>query len=205
MKNPRAWILLTGVAASFVAGCGGSDGTPGYAAYEEYRQVRTQEIPGTWGTHLEPLPDDYDPDLSPREVLDRFARDSPRGAIVLDLARYRDTLTYVIDHTPSPPADAPAWVFMTRGLCFNSEKGALVASARRPDSYDGQRCSLANISILAVDADTGDLIATARGFDDSLEWVAARAGNPTNPGAGEGTSVVSGTPTAQATPGYAGP
>jgi hypothetical protein len=193
MRNPRTWILLT-VVALLGSGCDGSDATPGYSAYEEYRQVESQEIPGTWGSRLEPLPEDYDPKLSPEEVLDRYAADSPRGAIILDLARYRDTLTYVIDHTPSPPADTPAWVFLTRGLCFNSEKGALVASARRPDSYGAQRCSLANISVLAVDADTGALISTARGFDESLEWSPARAGNPSNPGAGTATPVVSGTP-----------
>lgn len=199
MWRTRSPILLLAVAL-LLSGCSRADDSPGYEAYAEYRQVSVQEIPGTWGTYLEALPSDYDPKLSPAEVLDRFASDTPRGAIVLDLARYRDTLTYVIDETPSPPADAPAWVFLTRGLCFNSEKGALVASARRPDSYQGKRCSLANISVLAVNADTGALISTARGFDDSLEWVPDRAGNPTNPGAGAQPPVVSGTPVMHGTP-----
>jgi hypothetical protein len=200
MERRAAWVVVLGVAVMVLGACGRVDDSPGYEAYAAYRQVKTQEIPGTWGTRLEPLPANYDPKLSPSEVLDRFAGDTPRGAIVLDLAQYHEGLSYVVDRTVIPAKDAPAWVFLTRGVCFNSEKGALVASARRPDSYNPQRCSLANISILAIDADTGKLLATARGYDDTLDWKVARNGNPANPGAGDAVVKVSGTPVIKGSP-----
>jgi hypothetical protein len=197
-KSTACLLMLTAVLAT--AACDRVDRYPGYEAFAPFRQSSQQEIPGTWGTRLEPLPSRYDPKLTPAEVLDRFAADTPRDMIVLDLARYRDTLGYVIDQTPLPPTDSPAWVLLTRGACFNSEKGALVASSRRPDSYNPTRCSLANISILAINADTGALLATARGYDDTLEWTPERQGNPTNPAVGSVTPVASVTPVVSGTP-----
>lgn len=198
MRKASAWVAALVLAVA--PACGGSDRSPGYVAYEAYRQTASQEIPGTWGTHLDPLPDDYDPKLTPSQVLDRFARNTPRGAIILDLADVRQSVVYVVGGTPQPALGGPAWVFLTRGVCFNSEKGALVASSRRPDNYPVQRCSLANISVLAVNADTGKLILTARGYDDTLEWSPARAGNPMNPGTSPSEPAISQTPSVPAAP-----
>ena len=173
-------IRIALVLALFVATVSGCSSEP--PRYSDFRETKTEQIPGTWGLIMAPPEEGWNPGLSPSQVLDRFATDETRGDIMLTLAQVSSNLTYVDDGTPHPVASEPAWVFLTRGVCFSSEKGALVASARRPESYNAQRCSLKNISVLAVDADTGAYITTERGFDPSLEWAPARQGNPTNPG-----------------------
>lgn len=151
--------------------------------YTEYRETKGEQIPGTWGLMMSPPDEGWNPELSPTEVLDRFAADTPRDNIMLTLAEVSSELTYVSDGTPHPVVSEPAWVFLSRGVCFSSEKGALVASARRPDSYNAERCSMKNISVLAVHADTGEYITTERAFDETERWVPARAGDPVLPGA----------------------
>ena len=179
MRN--AWIALA-VVASALAACGGEP-----ERYTDYRETQTEEIPGSWGLIMSPPDDGYNPHLSPAQVLDRFSGDAPRGGIMLTLANLTSELTPVLKGTPLPVSGEPAWVLLSRGVCFSSEKGALVASARRPDSYNAERCSLKNISVLAVNADTGDFIASERAFDETLEWAPARAGHPTLPGTSSST------------------
>lgn len=176
MRTLRA-LLIVVVVGGLLAACGHEP-----QLYSAYRESKTEEIPGTWGLMLSPPDEGWNPTLSPAQVLDRFAADTPRGSIMLTLANVSSSLTYVDRGTPSPVVSEPAWVFMSRGVCFSSEKGALVASARRPDSYNAQRCSLKNISVMAVDADDGSFITTERGYDASLEWMPARQGSPVLPG-----------------------
>src|SRR5512137_1928350 len=108
------FVLLAGMAASAVA-CSSEP-----ERYGAFRETRTQEIPGTWGLMLSPPAEGYNPKLSPAYVLDRFAADTPREDIMLTLAELSSKITYVVDGTPHPVESEPAWVFMSRGICFNT-------------------------------------------------------------------------------------
>lgn len=167
-------LLLGVVAAAIWMGAWIIDTPPVYA---EYRQTRTQIIPGTWEIVLQPLPAAYEPKISLERALQIGAGRTPRDQIMKSLAIVSSNVAYVVDGKETRFGPTPSWVLVARGLCYASDKGELVSSSRRGANYTPRRCTLNNVAVLALDADTGEYVLSGEGYDPSAAWRPANAAN----------------------------
>jgi hypothetical protein len=138
-------------------------------AYASLRLARSQELPGTFGASVDPLSRWFHPSVTPSRAL----------AIVEGQAapdRAKEILAAV------PPAtlratggpSIPAWVIVTPGMCFASNKGDLVSSSRRSPS-SVSRCSERNLWVVMVNAESGKMIASMSAYDATGSWSPALA------------------------------
>jgi hypothetical protein len=140
------------------------------AAYASLRLARSQELPGTFGASVDPLSRWFDPSVTPARALAIV-----KGQAVP--ARAKEVLAAV------PPAtlraaggpSTPAWVILTPGLCFASNKGDLVSSSRR-DPSSVSRCSDRNMWVVMVNAESGKMIGSMSAYDATGSWSPALAG-----------------------------
>jgi hypothetical protein len=148
-------VLVAGVAAWFLL-------RP--PAYASLRIARSEELPGTFGASVDPLSRWFDPAVTPSRAL----------AIVEGQAvpeRAKEMLAAVPPATlraTSGPS-TPAWVIVTPGLCFASNKGDLVSSSRR-DPSSVSRCSDRNMWVVMVNAESGRMIASMSAYDATGSW-----------------------------------
>ena len=138
-------------------------------AYASLRLARSQELPGTFGASVDPRSRWFDPSITPSHALEIV-----EGQAVPD--RAKEILGAV------PPAtlraaggrSTPAWVILTPGLCFASNKGDLVSSSRRnPSSVS--RCSERNMWVVMVDAESGRMLGSMSAYDATGSWSPAFA------------------------------
>ena len=139
-------------------------------AYASLRLAHTQELPGTFGASVEPASRWFDPSITPARAL----------AIVEGQAvpeRATEVLAGVPPETlrRSTGPTTPAWIILTKGLCFASNKGDLVSSSRR-DPSTVPRCSDRNMWVVMVDATTGRMIGSLGAYDATGSWSPAVAG-----------------------------
>jgi hypothetical protein len=127
--------------------------------FAHLRQSTRQQIPGALGFELEPPPEDVRPELTPREVRDRYPTGG--GDAQISFASVRDTL--------GGRSIGPAWVLFARGVCLRDAKGELVSDARGNDPNDLD-CTDATIWILAVDPVTAEPLIALTGFDRTGAW-----------------------------------
>jgi hypothetical protein len=134
---------------------------PSVQRYGSLRQVREEKIPGTLTFFLTPAPADFAPVITPHraEQIGTTNEDQP-SQITLSLALVRDRLG---------TTQGPAWVVISRGVCFAAFKGELVAGARSPQE-DSPRCTDRNLWIEAVDATSGKELLTLNAYDISGTW-----------------------------------
>ena len=139
-------------------------------AYASMRVTRSQELPGTFGGSVDPPSRWFHPSVTPERAL----------AIVQGQAvpaRAKEMLASI------PPAtlratggpSTPAWVIVTPGLCFSSNKGDLVSSSRRKPS-SVSRCSDRNMWVVMVNAESGKMIGSMSAYDTTGSWEPALAG-----------------------------
>jgi len=139
-------------------------------AYASMRVIRSQELPGTFGASVDPLSRWFDPSITPARALSIV-----QGQAVP--ARAETMLAAVPPATLRATAgpSTPAWVIVTRGLCFASNKGDLVSSSRRnPSSVS--RCSDRNMWVVMVNAESGRTIGSMSAYDATGSWSPALAG-----------------------------
>jgi hypothetical protein len=142
-----------------LVGCGRED------PYAAFRQARAEPIPGTFGWTLEP-PGDADAALSPQQAYRGIpgADREPEVFAILAIVGGEDG-----------SRTAPAWVFVTRHLCYFTAKGDLVSPGR---SGDRDPCTDDNLLVQAVDARTGELVRVISAFDFTHRWAPDREGDP---------------------------
>ncbi len=158
----RLGIVVVAVAAALGAACGASRAPE--QPYAPLRQARVQEIPGTFGYELAPAgggEQAVDPSVAYRGLLGAGAKRD----VTLTLADVRNDTEGVVW--------GPAWVYLTRDLCYFSAKGDFVSPSR---SGNGDGCTPANMLVQVVDAQTGKLVAAFDAYDATGFWSPARAG-----------------------------
>jgi hypothetical protein len=138
--------------------------TPSYASL---RLVREEQVPGSLGFVLEPPAGSFDPTVTPAAAL-RIAAGAappPRGVHVA-LASVPSALLGI-----AGDRDIPVWALVARKLCYFSSKGDLVSSARSsPTAQELPGCTRKNLSVVLVDARTGEALAAVRGYDLTGAW-----------------------------------
>jgi hypothetical protein len=151
-------IAVTGLAVSLATR---HDDDP----FAAFHQARPEPIPGTFGYEL--VPAAGTPSVAPDAVY-RHLLGADQN---LDVA-----LTYADVRNEGDGVNwGPAWVYLSRDLCYFSAKGDFV-SPSRAGKTDG--CTKDNILVQVVDAQSGDLIATFDAFDVNGGWLPARTGDP---------------------------
>ena len=165
----KRWLVIV-AAATLLAGAGAWFLFLRAPAYAAMRVTRTQEIPGTLGASIDPPPQGFDPAVSPQKAYEVAGGQAVR-------ARATEMLAAIPPATlRSTGGDAkPAWVLVTRSLCFASNKGDLVSSSRR-DPSTVTRCTDNNLWVVMVDARTGKLMASLGAYDTTGSWSPALAG-----------------------------
>lgn len=166
----------------------------------EFRQLHAQIVPGTWEIELLPLPVDYQPGIPLQRALQIGAGRTPRTDIMASLALLSNRVSYLVGGRTVTYPPTPAWVLVVRGLCYASDKGELVSSARRGANYTPRRCTPNNLSLLALDAGTGKFLLSAEGYDPTLTWVPATERMAAYPPASPQVVLVPGSRPSQAPP-----
>ena len=144
--------------------------TPTYA---EFRETRSQELPGSFGLTMAPVSGSFQPAISPSQAV-RIASQGQTapGPVYVVLAEVSPAYLAVGSTAPGP-----AWIVIVRNLCFAGEKGELVSQTRRPASQQ-KRCSMNNLWAQVIDASTGARVSVGHGFDASSgAWVPATTGS----------------------------
>lgn len=130
------------------------------------RQARTEPIPGALGYTLEPV-EDFRPSIDPsRAYLGLVGANSERDVSV----------TLAIVHDERGATYGPAWVYITRDLCYFEAKGDFVSVSR---AGVGDGCAPSNLLVQMVDARGGEAIGVFSGYDAEGSWLPARLGDPT--------------------------
>ncbi len=158
----RTWVLAGAslVVAAAALWVGLPRGAPLYAAW---RQARPQEVPGTLGVVLEPMPPGLDPSVTPRQAYRAVVRTKPPGGVMETLA--------LVSSPYSRSADGvPAWVVIGRGVCDASSKGDVVSAGRSDPGAQGLPCTNHNLLMAVVDARTRKVLAVYRGYDPTGAW-----------------------------------
>ena len=139
---------------------------PTYAAF---REMRSQELPGSFGLTMAPVPGSFQPAISPaRAVRIASQGQTAPGPVYVVLAEVSPAYLAVGSTVPGP-----AWIVIVRNLCFAGEKGELVSQTRQPAAQQ-KRCSMNNLWAQVIDASTGARVSVGHGFDASGgRWVPA--------------------------------
>ncbi len=144
--------------------------TPTYAAF---RETRNQELPGSFGLTMAPVPGSFQPAISPaRAVRIASQGQTAPGPVYVVLAEVSPAYLAVGSTVPGP-----AWIVIVRNLCFAGEKGELVSQTRQPAAQQ-KRCSMNNLWAQVIDASTGARVSVGHGFDASGgTWIPATTGS----------------------------
>ncbi len=134
--------------------------------YAGFRQARDQEIPGTFGYVLS-APGDITPTIDPVSAYGTLLGSRSDRDVALTLATVRNDADGV--------RWGPAWVYLTRDLCYFSAKGDFVSPSRAGDD-DG--CTADNLLVQVVDASSGDFVAAFDAYDPGKGWSPDRGGAP---------------------------
>jgi hypothetical protein len=152
-------VLIVGALA-----LGSRKSPPAAPAFPTLRQVRVEEVPGTFGLVLRPPPSSFDPKVSPAQALQIASQGQKApGPVFLTLASVPGMYT-------GQTSDAPMWVIIVRNLCYPSQKGELVSSSRRKPQNRVSNCSMRNLWIQVEDPTTGKRISVVAGFDPTATW-----------------------------------
>jgi hypothetical protein len=168
----RRWLFL-GVAVAMAAAAAWMWWPERATAYASLRQSKQERVPGTLDVFLEPAPEDFTPVLSPAAAYRERAAAHDRHPVSMTLAVVRQG--FVEDG--SLRRAAPAWVVVSRDVCYFANKGDLISPAR---ASDGRRdgCTPKNLFFQVLDATTGKQLFTVAGFDPSGRWAPTRAVAP---------------------------
>jgi hypothetical protein len=157
--------IALGLAAAVVIGAGAATWmlrSGGEDPYRGYRQATEEEIPGTFGYLLEPA-GGFEPSIDPRSVYPELVGADPDRKVTLTLA--------TVSNEGDGVEWGPAWVFLTRHLCYFSAKGDFI-SPSRAGLDDG--CSPDNVLVQVVDARTGEFLAAFDAYDAVGGWSPSR-------------------------------
>jgi hypothetical protein len=150
-----ATVIVAG-ATTWMIRSGGED------PYRGYRQATEQVIPGTFGYVLEPA-DGFEPATDPRSIYPELVGSDPDRRVTLTLA--------TVSNEGDGVAWGPAWVFLTRHLCYFSAKGDFISPSR---GGAGDGCSPDNMLVQVVDAKTGEFLAAFDAYDSIGGWSPSR-------------------------------
>jgi len=161
----KRWQVVTGGAAilALVAVITLVPHPRGADPYAGLRQSRDEAIPGTFGYRLTP-PDDPVVSVDPEAAYDELMGARRKADVSLTLATVRND--------QDAASWGPAWVYITRDLCYFSAKGDFVSPSRGGDT-DG--CTPDNLLVQIVDANTGEFVAAFDAYDPSRDWLPARS------------------------------
>jgi hypothetical protein len=157
--------LATAVALIVVAIVVGHRSSPAPApTFPTLRQLRVEEVPGTFGLVLQPPPAGFDPKVSPVQALQIASQgQTAPGPVFLTLASVPGMYT-------GQTIDMPMWVIIVRNLCYPSQKGELVSSSRRKPKNRLSNCSMRNLWIQVENPTTGVRVSVVAGFDPTANW-----------------------------------
>jgi hypothetical protein len=127
------------------------------------RQARDEPIPGALGYTLEPV-DDFRPSIDPSKAY--------LGLVGASSKRYV-SVTLAIVHDERGATYGPAWVYITRDLCYFEAKGDFVSVSR---ARIGDGCAASNLLVQMVDAANGETLGVFPGFDVGGGWLPERLG-----------------------------
>lgn len=175
MRRPRtALVAVVGgvaLAAAVAVGVLWTSGRPD--PYAGLRQAATQEIPGTFGYTLSAVPSGFRPSIDPVRAYGQLLGSGADRHVALTLA----DVTNVTDGVHW----GPAWVYLTRDLCYFTAKGDFVSPARSGGT-DG--CTADNLLVQVVDARTGAFVAAFDAYDIGGDWLPQRQGGTVQAPAG---------------------
>jgi hypothetical protein len=169
----RRWLFL-GVAVAMAAFAAWTWWPERAVAYASLRQSAQERVPGTLDMFLEAPPADFAPVLSPAAAFRERAAAHDRHPVTMTLAVVRQGFA----EDGSLRRTSPAWVVVSRDVCYFASKGDLISPAR---ASDGRRdgCTLKNLFFQVLDARTGSQLFSVSGFDPSGRWAPARGDPPT--------------------------